>query len=180
MAKALICLYSLSLSLSVCRHRFEGKNFVWNVAPVSARWLLLLPFHLRPSVSFSVSISSLSATFIWVLFSVKVTLLIQTLIMKGRELGLRYGHLRVVQCVGVCVRMCEAERMYLIGGRWWQGAELCLPPLYSPSEHRDCPRLAWNSETHKGHHQYTDVIQLEWRSDRLSGDDFYFLLTITG
>lgn len=71
------------------------------------------------------------------------------------------------ECVGgVTECVCVCGRIYLIGGRWWQRAVLCLPPLYSPSERCDCPRLAWNSETHKGRHHCPVLFLISNRSDR--------------
>lgn len=85
---------------------------------VWACWLFFLLFSIWASQFHSLSWSlsySPSATLIWALSSLKVTLLIQILIMNGGELGLRYGHLSVFQCVStpcVCVsRKCQCVRV---------------------------------------------------------------------
>lgn len=94
---------------------------------VWACWLFFLLFSIWASQFHSLSWSlsySPSATLIWALSSLKVTLLIQILIMNGGELGLRYGHLSVFQCVSTpcvcasrkCQCVCVWENTWLVGG----------------------------------------------------------------
>lgn len=95
----------VSHSFSVWLHRFEIIKWCGMFLSLPARFsplaFLSFPLHLILCLDLS---RSLSATFIWVLSSLKVTLLIQILIMNGRESGLRYGHLRVFYCVSArCV-----------------------------------------------------------------------------
>ena len=125
--------------------------------------LLLLSLPLR-LVSLSLSLRlSFGATFIWALPSEGRAVNPNINNEWNRVVATIWPPVYVCVCVRVCIRslcvcVCVGERRYLIGGRWWRGAALCLPPSHSPSGRCGRPRSAWSSETHRDRRQCPERV----------------------